>query len=209
MNVHGKHGWRAVTARQAPSGPDAVMSMSMVHASMSRENPRKHSMKLFFSVLLIASVAALSGCIPIPIKHHNLSAPLISGTVTRAGVPVPGIHVQLVDLFDGTGAPAPGALKDEAVTDEQGHFTVGPLSRVTKKSAGLHTVPWGLRLSADDKTWHAGWLSDPTLFGEVPKAPLSALCDFSVDSKSSAIDGDLAVMGNGRCILQVVEKKKK
>jgi hypothetical protein len=209
MNVHGKRGRRAVAAWQAPSGPDAVMSWSIVNSSMSRENPRKRSMKLFSSVLLIASIAALSGCMPIPIKHHNLTAPLISGTVTRACVPVPGIHVQLVDQFDDTGAPAPGALKDEAVTDEQGHFTVGPLSRVTKKSVDLHTVPWGLRLSADDKAWHAGWLVDPTVFGEVPKAPISALCDFSVDSKSSVIDGDIAVAGNGQCILQLVEKKKK
>ncbi len=166
-------------------------------------------MKLFSSVLLIASIAVLSGCIPIPMKHHNLTAPLISGTVTRAGVPVSGTHVQLVDQFDDTGAPAPGALKDEAVTDQQGHFTVGPLSRVTKKRVDLHTVPWGLRLSSDDKTWQPGWLVDPTVYGEVPKAPISALCDFSVDSKSSAIDGDLAVAGNGRCILQLVEKTKK
>ena len=171
-------------------------------------------MKLFFSVLMVATAATLSGCIPI--KHHDLVAPQISGTVTRAGVPVTGVHVQLADVFNDSGAPAPTALKDEAVTDEQGHFTVGPLYRVTKKKASvplvsvdLHTVPWGLRLSADNKTWHAGWLSDPTMLGEVPKAPISAMCDLSVDSKSSAIDGDLAVMGNGPCILQLIEKKKK
>ena len=171
-------------------------------------------MKLLTSVLMIAAAAALSGCIPV--KHHDLTAPQISGTVTRAGVPVPGVHVQLADVLNDTGVPAPDALKDEAVTDEQGHFTVGPLYRVTKKKAAiplvsvdLHTVPWGLRLSTDAKTWHAGWLSDPTMLGDVPKAPISALCDLSVDAKSSVIDGDLAIMGNGPCILQLIEKKKK
>ncbi|WP_449429000.1 hypothetical protein [Rhodanobacter umsongensis] len=171
-------------------------------------------MKLFSSVLMIATAAALSGCIPV--KHHDLTAPQISGTVTRAGVPVQGMHVQLADVLDDSGAPTPDALKDEAVTDEQGHFTVGPLYRVTKKKASiplvsvdLHTVPWGLRLSADDSKWRAGWLSDPTVLGDVPKAPVSAMCDLSVDSKSSAVDGAPAVMGNGPCILQLIEKKKK
>ena len=171
-------------------------------------------MKLFSSVLMIATAAALSGCIPV--RHHDLVAPQISGTVTRAGVPVSGVHVQLADVLDDKGAPAPAAIEDEAVTDEQGHFTVGPLYRVTKKKASiplvnvdLHTVPWGLRLSADNKTWHAGWFADPTMLGEVPKAPVAAMCDLSVDSKSSAIDGAPAVMGNGPCILQLIEKKKK
>ncbi len=171
-------------------------------------------MKLFFSVLMVASVAALSGCIPL--KHHDLAAPQISGTVTRAGVPVSGVHVQLADVLSDTGTPVPDALKDDAVTDEQGHFTVGPIYRTTKRktsvpllSVDLHTVPWGLRLSADNKTWHAGWLSDSTVLGDVPKAPVSAMCDLSVDSKSSAIDGAPAVMGNGPCILQLIEKKKK
>ena len=171
-------------------------------------------MKSLSSMLTLASAAVLAGCIPV--KHHDLSAPQISGTVTRAGVPVPGFHVQLADVLTAGGAPAPGALEDEAVTDGQGHFTVGPIYRVNKRKASiplasvdLHTVPWGLRLSADNKTWRAGWLSDPTMFGQVPKAPVSALCDLSVDSKSSVIDGDLAIVGNGPCILQLIEKKKK
>lgn len=170
-------------------------------------------MKLFSSMLMIATVAALSGCMTV--KHRNLTAPQISGTVTRGGVPVQGVHVQLADVLDTTGAPAPTAFKDEAVTDAQGHFTVGPITRETKGKAkvplvnvDLHTVPWGLRLSTDDKAWHAGWLSDPTMLGDVPKAPISAMCDLSVDSKSSVIDGDIAVMGNGPCILQLIEKKK-
>ncbi|HEY0199372.1 MAG TPA: carboxypeptidase-like regulatory domain-containing protein [Rhodanobacter sp.] len=170
-------------------------------------------MKLFFSALMVASAVVLSGCIPI--KHRYLTAPLISGTVTRAGVPVPGVHVQLADVLNDTGVPTSDALKDDAVTDAQGHFTVGPLYRVAKNmkvsvvKVNLKTVPWGLRLSSDSKTWHAGWLSDPTMIGEVPKAPLSAMCDLSVDSKSSVIDGDIQVVGNGPCILQLVEKKKK
>ena len=175
--------------------------------------PGERHLKWFVGVLMIASAAALAGCIPI--KHHMLSAPQISGTVTRAGVPVPGVHVQLADVFTEGGVPAAGALKDSAVTDEQGHFTVGPLYRMTKKtsvplvSVDLHTVPWGLRLSTDQKSWRPGWLSDPTMYGQVPKAPVSAMCDLSVDSKSSVIDGDIASMGNGPCILQLIEKKKK
>lgn len=170
-------------------------------------------MKGLLGLLMIASMAALAGCIPI--RHHVLAAPQISGTVTRAGVPVPGVHVQLVDVLDQNGVPAPDALKDGAVTDEQGHFTVGPLYRVTKKtsvplvSVNLHTVPWGLRLSTDQKSWQPGWFSDPTMYGDVPKAPVSALCDLSVHSKSSVIDGDIAIAGNGPCILQLIEKKKK
>lgn len=171
-------------------------------------------MKLFSSVLMVVTTAVLSGCITT--RHHDLAAPQISGTVTRAGVPVAGVHVQLADVLSDTGTPVPDAIKDEAVTDGQGHFTVGPIYRTTKRKASvpvvninLHTVPWGLRLSADNKTWLAGWLSDRTMLGEVPKAPISAMCDLAVDSKSSVIDGDIAVMGNGPCILQMIVKKKK
>ncbi|MFK2877046.1 transthyretin-like family protein [Rhodanobacter hydrolyticus] len=159
------------------------------------------------SLLLTGAAAAmLAGCIHV--KHTDPVAPQISGTVTRAGLPVPGVHVQLVEAFDDAGAPLPDAEKDEVVTDGQGHFTVGPLYRKAKR-VDLHTVPWGLRLSADDKTWHAGWLSDPAMLGVVPQAPVSAMCDLAVDSKTSAIAGDLQVMGKGPCILQLIEKTKK
>ncbi|MBD8897989.1 carboxypeptidase-like regulatory domain-containing protein [Rhodanobacter sp. DHG33] len=163
-------------------------------------------MKPFSILLLVAAVAALAGCSQI--KHTDPVAPQITGTVTRAGVPVAGAHVQLVEAFDDAGTPLPDAEKDEALTDAQGHFTVGPLYRKAKR-VDLHTVPWGLRISADNKTWHAGWLSDSALLGVVPKAPVSAMCDLAVDSKTSAIAGDLQAMGKGPCILQLIEKTKR
>lgn len=163
-------------------------------------------MKSLPILLMSAAVAVLAGCVHV--KHDDPVAPQISGTVTRAGVPVAGVHVQLVEAFDDAGAPQADAQKDEVLTDDQGHFTVGPLYRKAKR-VDLHTVPWGVRLSADDKTWHAGWLSDPTMLGAVPKAPVSAMCDLAVDSKTSAIAGDLAAMGKGPCILQLIEKTKK
>lgn len=163
-------------------------------------------MKSLSILLTGAAVVMLTGCAHV--RHNAPVAPQISGTVTRAGVPVAGVHVQLVEAFDDTGAPLPDAEKDEVLTDGQGHFTVGPLYRKAKR-VGLHTVPWGLRLSVDDKTWHAGWLSDPTMLGVVPKAPVSAMCDLAVDSKTSTIAGDLTAMGKGPCILQLIEKTKK
>lgn len=163
-------------------------------------------MKSLSVVLMGAAVALLAGCVQL--KHNDPVAPQISGTVTRAGVPVAGVHVQLVEAFDDSGAPLPDAEKDEVLTDAQGRFTVGPLYRKAKRS-DLHTVPWGLRLSADAKTWHAGWLSDPDLLGAVPKAPVSAMCDLAVDSKTSAIAGDVQAMGKGPCILQLIGKTKK
>jgi hypothetical protein len=173
---------------------------------MSLVSSRKNRMKSLSIVLMGAAVAMLAGCVHV--KHTDPVAPQISGTVTRAGVPVAGVHVQLVEAFDDAGMPLPDAQQDEVLTDDQGHFTVGPLYRKAKR-VDLHTVPWGLRLSADAKTWHAGWLSDPTLLGAVPKAPVSAMCDLAVDSKTSAIAGDVAIMGKGPCILQLIEKTKK
>lgn len=163
-------------------------------------------MKSLSATFMWAAVAMLAGCAQI--KHADPVAPQISGTVTRAGVPVAGVHVQLVEAFDDSGAPLSGAEKDEVLTDAQGRFTVGPLYRKARR-VDLHTVPWGLRLSVDDKTWHAGWLSDPTLLGAVPKAPVSAMCDLAVDSKTSVIAGDAAAMGKGPCILQLIQKTKK
>lgn len=166
-----------------------------------------------FPMLACAALVSLAGCGVI--KHQVRTAPLISGTVTRAGVPVSGIHVQLADALNDAGAVAADAARDEVVTDAHGHFTVGPLHRMTRKSSvplfnvSQHTVPWGLRLSKDGQVWQSGWLSDPTLFGVVPKAPISALCDLAVDSKSSVVDGDIAVVGKGPCLLQLVVAKKK
>ena len=163
-------------------------------------------MKPLSVVWMFVAAAALAGCVHV--RHNDPVAPQISGTVTRAGVPMAGVHVQLVEAFDGAGVPLPDAEKAEVVTDGQGHFTIGPLYRKAKRVA-LHTVPWGLRLSVDDKTWHAGWLSDPTLLGTVPKAPVSAMCDLAVDSRTSVIAGDAAAMGKGPCLLQLIEKNKK
>lgn len=170
-------------------------------------------MKSFPRTLACVAVAALAGCGVL--KHKVLTAPQISGTVTRAGVPVAGLHVQLADALDDAGDAVSDAVKDDAVTNAQGHFSVGPLHRKKRTwsvplfNVAQHTVPWGLRLSKDGQAWQAGWLSDPTLFGEVPKAPISALCELTVHGKSSVIDGDIAIVGNGPCLLQLVQAKKK
>ncbi len=171
-------------------------------------------MRSFFRLSLgVLVAAAVVGC-SVPIKHRVLTAPKVSGTVTRAGQPVQGIHVQLVDVLNASGEPAPGAVIQQAVTDALGRFTLGPMQQQARKldnplfKVDQHTVPWGLRLSADGRLWHAGWLSDPDMFGDVPKAVVTAQCDLAAASKSSVIDGDIAIVGKGPCHLKVVEAKK-
>ncbi len=172
-------------------------------------------MKSFLRVALCMSAAmGIVGC-SVPIKHQYLVAPKISGTVMRAGKPVAGIHMQLVDVLNASGEPAAGSIKQEAVTDAQGHFTLGPMKQVARKidnpllKVDQHTVPWGLLMSNDDQAWHAGWVSDPDMFGDVPKSVVYAVCDLAADSKSSVIDGDIAIVGKGPCNLKVAATKKK
>ncbi|HEY8683448.1 MAG TPA: hypothetical protein VIM06_09775, partial [Rhodanobacter sp.] len=114
---------------------------------------------------------------------------------------------------DESGGVAITARKQETVTDAQGHFALGPIRRFAWTtpmpifSVGNHTIPWGLRLSTDAQSWRAGWLSDPTLFGEVMSAPIVATCDLSAASKSSVIAGDKSLVGNGPCDLAAESKK--
>jgi hypothetical protein len=169
-------------------------------------------MKSFGQSLLLALLAGLAGCVFWP--HHYLTAPAISGTVIRAGKPVSGEHVQLADVMTTAGDVSPGALTQETVTDAQGHFSIGPIRRFSKTapmpvfSVRNNVAPWGLRLSSDAKAWHAGWLTDATLFGDVPEAPITATCDPGMDSKSSVIAGDNAMVGNGPCNLSLESKNK-
>jgi hypothetical protein len=162
--------------------------------------------------LLVGLLAGLAGCVPWP--HHYLTAPHIVGTVSHAGKPVAGARVRLADLMTQTGAAANDANKQEVVTDAQGHFTLGPLRRFSWRShvplvsVYEHTAPWGLQLSGADASWQPGWLSDPTLFGEVPKAPLTASCDPAAPSRSSVVKGDKSLVGNGPCQLAISESDK-
>ena len=171
----------------------------------------KSSSRILLCVLAAASVVGCS----VPIKHQYLTAPQIIGTVTRAGEPVEGIHMQLVDVLNASGEPVLGAVTQEAVTDAQGHFKLGPMKQLAHRvnnplfKVDQHTVPWGLRMSKDDQTWHVGWASDPDMFGEVPKTVVTAQCDLAVDSKSSVIDGDIAIVGTGPCKLKVAVTSKK
>lgn len=171
-------------------------------------------MKSLFQASLFVLTAGIVGC-SVPIKHRVFAAPQISGTVTRAGKPAEGIHMQLVDVLNAEGEPAAASIKQEAVTDAEGHFTLGPIKQMAHKidnpllRVDQRTVPWGLRMSEDGQVWHAGWLSDPDMFGDVPKTLVTAECDLAVDSKSSVIAGDIAVVGKGPCNLKIVEAKKK
>jgi hypothetical protein len=173
------------------------------------------SMKSFLRVsLFVLAAAGMVGC-SVPIKHKYLTAPQISGTVTLAGKPVEGIHVQLVDVLNATGEPARGAVTKETVTDAQGHFTLGPMKQLARRvdnplfKVDQRTVPWGLRMSKDDQNWQVGWASDPDMFGEVPKTVVTAQCDLAADSRSSVIDGDIAIVGIGPCKLKVAVASKK
>jgi hypothetical protein len=163
---------------------------------------------------LFALTAGIAGC-SVPIRHHVFGAPQISGTVTRDGKPVEGIHMQLVDVLSASGEPAPTSIKQETVTDAHGHFTLGPIKQVEHKldnpllKVDQRLVPWGLRFSNDDQSWHAGWLSDPDMFGEVPKTLVTAECDLAAESKSSTIVGDVASVGNGPCNLKIAVDRKK
>jgi hypothetical protein len=169
-------------------------------------------MKLLMRGLLLVLFAALTGCVYWP--HHGLTAPTISGTVVRAGKPVAGVHVQLADVMTTSGDVSPKALTQETVTDAQGHFSIGPIRRFEKTApmplfnVSNNIVPWGLRMSSDAKTWQAGWLTDATLIGDVPNAPITAACDLAAASKSSVIAGDNAMVGNGPCNLSMPSKKK-
>jgi hypothetical protein len=168
-------------------------------------------MKSLRGLLLCAVVAGLAGCVPWP--HHYLTAPRITGTVVKAGQPVAGARIQLADVMDESGEMAPAARKQETVTDAQGHFTLGPIRRfswsahVPALTVTQNTVPWGLRLSTNGQSWRAGWLSDPSLFGYVMKIPIVATCDLNAASKSSVIEGDKSLVGNGPCNLAAESKK--
>ncbi|WP_158882439.1 carboxypeptidase-like regulatory domain-containing protein [Rhodanobacter sp. L36] len=170
-------------------------------------------MKSLTQGLLLAPFAVLTGCVYWP--HHDLTAPTISGTVVRAGKPVVGEHVQLADVMTTSGDVSPSALTQETITDAQGHFSIGPIRRFAKTApmplfnVRNNVVPWGLRLSPDARTWQAGWLTDATLIGDVPDAPIIAACDLGAASKSSVITGDNAMVGNGPCNLSMASKKKK
>lgn len=154
----------------------------------------------------------MSGCVPWP--HHYFTAPQINGTVTRAGKPVAGVRVRLADLMTASGTMSSAALAQEAVTDAQGHFSIGPIRRfswqahVPLVSAYQHTAPWGLQLSTGDGAWQPGWLSDYSLFAKVSKLPLTARCDLGAPFRSSVIEGDVSLVGNGPCQLAISESDK-
>ena len=157
-------------------------------------------------------VAGLAGCVPWP--HHYFTAPQIRGTVSRAGKPVAGAHVRLADLMTASRTVSTAAITQEAVTDAQGHFSVGPIRRfswqahVPLVSVYQHTAPWGLQLSTDDAAWQPGWLSDYSLYAEVSKLPLTAHCDLDAPFRSSVIEGDISLVGNGPCQLAISESDK-
>ncbi len=179
--------------------------------SLQKDCGMTSSSRILLCLLVAAGVAGCS----VPIKHQVFIAPQISGTVTRAGQPVQGMHMQLVDVLNGTGEPQPGAQTQEAVTDAQGHFMLGPIKQLAHKvdnplfKVDQHTVPWGLRMSQDAQTWQVGWVSDPDMLGEVPQTMVTAQCDLASDSRSSTIEGDVAVVGMGPCKLKVAAASKK
>lgn len=169
-------------------------------------------MRLSRLAALVAAAVVLTGCVPWP--HHYLTAPRIEGTVSRAGKPVGGAHVRLADLMTPSGTVAADAITQEAVTDAQGHFSLGPVRRFSWRShvplvsVYEHTAPWGLQLSTADGAWQPGWLSDYSLFAEVLKVPVMAHCDLAAPSQSSVIKGDKSLVGNGSCQLAISELDK-
>ena len=179
--------------------------------SLQKDCGMKSSSRILLCLLASAGVAGCS----VPIKHHVFIAPQISGTVTRAGQPVEGMHMQLVDVLNASGEPQAGAHTQETITDAQGHFTLGPMTQLAHRvdnplfKVDQHTVPWGLRMSQDDQNWQVGWVSDPDMLGEVPQTVVTAQCDLAVESKSSVIEGDIAIVGMGPCKLKVAVASKK
>jgi hypothetical protein len=169
-------------------------------------------MSLLRLVALGVAIVALTGCVPWP--HHYLTAPQIVGTVSRAGKPVAGVHVRLADLMTRAGKVSPQATTQEAITDAQGHFSMGPIrrfswrSQVPLVSVDEHTAPWGLQLSTVNDEWQPGWLSDYSLYAEVLKLPVTASCDLGAPSRSSVIKGDKSLVGNGPCQLAISESDK-
>ena len=68
-----------------------------------------------FVIVLCLVTAALSGCIPV----IEPAIPVLSGTVSRSGLPVAGAHILASRQFD---AQACSDMKVVAVTDDQGRF---------------------------------------------------------------------------------------
>jgi len=76
--------------------------------------------------IVAAALFLLAACAPIP--HRVYFAPTISGTVTRAGVPVEGADLHLSGNFTKKTAAAS--------TDSAGRFKIGPL-RTWEATTGL------------------------------------------------------------------------
>lgn len=188
--------------------------MSFKNIVMHPVVERDRIVKSLLHACLFAAMAGIVGC-SVPIRHEVFTAPQISGTVIRDGKPVEGFHVQLADVLNPSGELVAASITRQAVTDAQGHFALGPIRQVAHKvdnplfKVDQHTVPWGLRLSSDGQAWHTGWVSDPDVFGKVPKALVTAQCDLAVDSKSSVIEGDIASVGKGPCLLKLAVAAKK
>jgi hypothetical protein len=169
-------------------------------------------MRHFFRTLVCVLPACLAGCVPWP--HHVLTAPRISGTVLHSGKPVAGVRVQLADVMTAQGVVQAGAVTQDAVTDAQGHFAIGPIRRfawtgqVPVLGVAERAFPWGLQLSSHANAWQPGWLEDPTLFGYVVNVPLVARCDLDAASRSSVIGGNESLVGNGSCTLTTMELSK-
>ena len=188
--------------------------MSLKKAVMHPVAKKDRVVKSLERACVFAVMAAIVGC-SVPIRHQVYTAPQITGTVVRDGKPVEGFHVQLADVLNPSGELVAASITQQAITDAQGHFALGPITQVAHKvdnplfKVDQHTVPWGLRLSSDGQAWHTGWVSDPDVFGKVPKALVTAQCDLAVDSKSSVIEGDIANVGNGPCLLKLAVVVKK
>ena len=169
-------------------------------------------MRLFYRLWLSPLLTGMVGCVPWP--HRDTTAPQVSGTVTRDGVPVANVRVLLVEALDGAGKDAPMARKQEVLTDRRGHFSIGPIRRFSWTTylpvfgPMDRSVSWGLKLSANGQPWRPGWLSDRFHLGYVLEVPVVAMCDLNAESKSSGIAGYPYLVGNGSCELTASESEK-
>src|SRR5262245_4407868 len=133
--------------RLAPAGVRAIIPL---HERTTNARRAFVSWSQLGRGALIALLACFAGCSPGDAKVVQ-----VSGTVTRAGAPVPNLFLTFLPA---QGRPSWG------ITDEQGHYTLHYDRVQTGAVAGMHTVFVAVkpRTAREEQAMHSGRMKLPS-----------------------------------------------